>query len=333
MNRQFVYLLAVVLACLLTCGCKGSAGKTTDTSTNSKTKLIGNFNVDSAYAFVARQVAFGPRVPGTPAHEQCGAYLAEKLRSFGADTVIEQRATVTAFNGDVLPINNIFASFNSQATNTVLLVAHWDTRPWANMEASITDRTKPILGANDGASGVGVLLEIARNLSIKMPECGVDILLVDAEDYGSSDGFTNNDRSWCLGSQYWVKNMPYSSVNRPTYGILLDMVGGIDAKFHREHFSHNNAKMPTVKVWGEASVLGYDGVFINKVGGAVVDDHVFITEAGIPTTDIIENINDVTGTFPATWHTLDDNMNNISKSSLDAVGKTVLNVIYKEKAL
>lgn len=333
MNRQFVYLLAIVLACLLTCGCKGSSGKTTDTSTNSKTKLIGNFNADSAYAYVAQQVAFGPRVPGTPGHEQCAAYLVDKLRSFGADTIIEQRTTVTAFNGDVLPINNIFASFNSKAPNTVLLVAHWDTRPWANMESANSDRTKPIPGANDGGSGVGVLLEIARNLGIKKPDCGVDILLVDAEDYGSDDGFTNNDKSWCLGSQYWINHMPYSSVNRPIYGILLDMVGGVDAKFHREHFSHHNAKLPTVKVWSEASALGFDGVFVNKVGGAVVDDHVFITEAGIPTTDIIENINDVTGTFPATWHTLDDNMDNISKSSLDAVGKTVLNVIYKEKEL
>ena len=244
-----------------------------------------------------------------------------------------QKAVVEAFNGDKLPITNIFARYNPEAPNRVLLVAHWDTRPWANMERSEEARSKPVPGANDGASGVGVLLEIARNLGMKAPECGVDILFDDAEDYGDTNGFSNNDRTWCLGTQYWVDHMPYNSINRPAYGILLDMVGGMGARFHREHFSNNNAKRPTVKVWAEAKALGFNDVFVNKVGGAVVDDHIFLTEAGIPTTDIIENMNDVTGDFPPTWHTLDDDMQHISLRPLEAVGKTVLNVLYKEPAL
>jgi len=334
MNRIIVGILAVVLTGVVVSACKGASGRTDQQADEPKKVILrGAFNADSAYRYVAEQVAFGPRVPGLPSHDRCAEYLVAKLRSFGADTIIEQKTVVEAFNGDKLPINNIFAVFNSQALNRVLLVAHWDTRPWANMEVTEEDRAKPIPGANDGGSGVGVILEIARNLGIKAPDCGVDILFVDAEDYGSSTGFAGNDESWCLGSQYWAKNMPYNSVNKPAYGILLDMVGGTGAKFHREHFSHHNAKLPTVKVWAEAKALGFDDVFINKVGGAVVDDHIFITEAGIPTTDIIENLSDVTGNFPATWHTLDDNMQHISRKSLDTVGKTVLNVVYKEKAL
>ena len=323
--------VALILAAAV-CSCSGAA-KTTDkqSKTTEKAVLLGSFDKDSAYQYIADQVAFGPRVPGTAAHDSCGSYLVEKLHQFGADTIIEQHAVVEAFNGDKLPINNIFAQFNPSALNRVLLVAHWDTRPWANMERSEERRLMPIPGANDGASGVGVILEIARNLNKTAPTCGVDILFTDAEDYGNSSGFNNNDESWCLGTQYWVENMPYNSVNRPAYGILLDMVGGTGARFHRELLSHKSAKNPTVKVWGEAKNLGYENIFINQVGGAVVDDHTFLIEAGIPTTDIIEHMSDATGNFPATWHTLDDDMQHISKETLEAVGNTVLNVIYKEK--
>lgn len=334
MSKIMISMLAVAMMPFMMVSCKNAtAGNDNQNKTAEPTALLGAFNADSAYSYVDAQVAFGPRVPGTASHDSCAAYLINKLNSFGADTVIVQKAVVEAFNGDKLPITNIFARYNSEAPNRVLLVAHWDTRPWANMERTEEARRKPVPGANDGASGVGVLLEIARNLGMKAPDCGVDILLDDAEDYGDTSGFGNNDRTWCLGTQYWVEHMPYNSINRPAYGILLDMVGGTGARFHREHFSHNNAKRPTVKVWAEAKALGFNDVFVNKVGGAVVDDHIFLTEAGIPTTDIIENMNDVTGDFPPTWHTLDDDMQHISRRPLEAVGKTVLNILYKEPAL
>lgn len=333
--KKFSIILTAGLAwVVLVCACSGSAGNTAKTEDkSSKPVLLGAFDKDSAYKYIADQVAFGPRVPGTKAHDDCGRYLADRLTQFGADTVIEQHAVVTAYNGDKLPINNIFARFNPEAVNRVLLVAHWDTRPWANMETTEDKRTMPVPGANDGASGVGVILEIARNLGMKAPDCGVDILFTDAEDYGKEGGFDNNDESWCLGTQYWVENMPYSSVNRPSYGILLDMVGGTDARFHREVLSNAEAKSPTVKIWSEGNTLGFGDIFVNQIGGAVVDDHLFLIKAGIPTTDIIEHVSDATGNFPATWHTLADDMQHISTKTLDAVGKTVLNVVYKEKSI
>ena len=333
--KKLSFTLTAVLACVaILCSCSGAAGSTAKSDNKaSKPVLHGSFDKDSAYKYIAEQVAFGPRVPGTKAHDDCGQYLVNRLKQFGADTVIEQHTIVEAFNGDKLPINNIFARFNPLAINRVLLVAHWDTRPWANMETTDDKRSMPVLGANDGASGVGVILEIARNLGIKAPECGVDILFTDAEDYGNEGGFVNNDETWCLGTQYWVENMPYTSVNRPAYGILLDMVGGTDARFHREMMSNAEAKSPTVKIWSEANTLGFGDIFVNKVGGAVIDDHVFLIKAGIPTTDIIEHVSKATGNFPATWHTLDDDMQHISTKTLDAVGKTVLNVIYKEKSI
>ena len=333
MIRLTTKLSAAFILAVAVCSCSGVA-KSADkkSASTEKAVLLGSFDKDSAYQYIADQVAFGPRVPGTESHIACGNYLVEKLRKFGADTVIEQQAVVEAFNGDKLPIKNIFAQFNPSALNRVLLVAHWDSRPWANMERNDERRALPIPGANDGASGVGVILEIARNINMKTPDCGVDVLFTDAEDYGSTSGFTNNDESWCLGTQYWVKNMPYNSINRPAYGILLDMVGGTGARFHRELASHNDARPATIKIWSEAKNLGYEDIFINKVGGAIVDDHTFLIEAGIPTTDIIEHVSEVTGSFPATWHTLDDDIQHISKETLDAVGNTVLNVIYKEKA-
>mgnify|MGYP002546719025 CR=1 FL=1 len=236
--------------------------------------------------------------------------------------------------GDRLPITNILASFNtaSESTRRILLVAHWDTRPWADRESDSTMRSQPIAGANDGGSGTGVLLEIARNLGKRRAAVNVDILFVDGEDYGDDTGFGGDESSWCLGTQYWVENMvPYTDT-LPLYGILLDMVGGRDAKFHYEYFSQINAPVPTAKVWSEAERLGFDDVFIRAVGGAVTDDHIFLNRAGIPTTDIIETLNDRTQSFNPTWHTLDDNMDNIDRSTLRAVGCTVLNVVYKEKA-
>ena len=334
MKKISFTLTAVLTTVAIFCSCSGSAGSTAKSEDNaSKPMLLGAFDKDSAYKFIAEQVAFGPRVPGTAAHDECGSYLVDRLRQFGADTVMEQHAVVTAFNGDKLPINNIFARYNSQALNRILLVAHWDTRPWANMESSDDKRSQPVPGANDGASGVGVILEIARNLGMKAPDCGVDILFTDAEDYGNDSGFGNNEDSWCLGTQYWVENMPYNNISRPSYGILLDMVGGTDARFHREMLSNTEAKSPTVKIWSEANTLGFGDIFVNKVGGGVVDDHLFLIRSGIPTTDIIEHISDATGNFPATWHTLADDMQHISTKTLDAVGKTVLNVVYKENAI
>ncbi|MFN6038376.1 MAG: M28 family peptidase, partial [Bacteroidota bacterium] len=161
-------------------------------------------NSDSAYNFVKKQCDFGPRAPGTKAHEQCASWLENKLKSYGANVLI-QKSTLTTYDQKKWLCKNIIAEFNPDAKERVLLLAHWDSRPFADHDSLEQDRKKPILGANDGASGVGVLIEVARNISIKKPEIGIDVLLVDLEDYGDPDG--NTDNSWCLGTQYWSKNL------------------------------------------------------------------------------------------------------------------------------
>jgi len=218
--------------------------------------------------------------------------------------------------------------FNKDAVKRVLLLAHWDTRLWADAEADASKHSTPIDGANDGGSGVGVLLEIARCLGVEKPTIGVDILFVDAEDYGQSQG--DDENTWCLGTQYWIKNLPYTPGSIPEYGILLDMVGGKDAKFHREYASQYLAGHIVDKVWTMAVASGYGNVFVNEVGGSVMDDHVYVNQANIPCIDIIENNNPSTSSFNPTWHTLNDNMSNIDRQSLKAVGQTVLNLIYQE---
>ena len=328
---KHLYLpLYIMLVGILT-GCSGNSGDTREAETTDSISTAATtapiFDSDSAYAYVKRQVDFGPRVPGSQGHKACEQWLAETLQSLGADTVIEQRTTVTAYNGDRLPINNIMGRFNTATSNRVLLVAHYDTRPWADNDPDASNRSKPILGANDGASGVGVLLEIARLAGINPPVgTGIDILFIDAEDYGSEGGAED---SWCLGTQHWTANMPYTLSTTPRYGILLDMVGGHGARFHREPVSQHFAPAIVDMVWAEGAKAGYADRFINEAGAAVVDDHLFLNRAGIPTIDIIEAVSTTTGTFPAHWHTLDDNMDAIDAATLKAVGQTVVNTIYK----
>lgn len=311
---------------LIACSAKQETKEETIVASIEESAQI-EFNADSAYCQVQAQVDFGPRVPGTDGHKHCAEYLVSELNRYGVDTVIQQKTTVTAFNGDKLPINNIMGQINKDAVVRVLLLAHWDTRPWADAEADESKHSMPIPGANDGGSGVGVLLEIARCLQEKKPAIGVDILFVDAEDYGTSSGAED---SWCLGTQYWIKNMPYSPSRRPKYGILLDMVGGKNAKFYREYISQYSASPIVDKVWTVAAASGYAGKFVNELCPSIVDDHFYVNQGGIPCIDIIECQNPQTNSFNPTWHTLDDNMSNIDKQSLKAVGQTLLNVIYSE---
>lgn len=337
--RIDILISAITSLVLTACsaGANDSAASGTDTASVSQATPatvaveMPQFNADSAFNYVKAQVDFGVRVPGTESHRRCATYLAGELKRHGADSVVEQKTTVTAFNGDRLPINNIMGRYNLDADKRILLLAHWDTRPWAECDPDNSMREKPIPGANDGASGVGVLLEIARQLGEKRPDIGVDILFVDAEDYGTSEGEMSTD-SWALGTQYWVKNMPYKAGAYPMYGILLDMVGGKNAMFHREQYSHYYATQVVDKVWGNAAKTGHDKRFVNQLGGGVTDDHYFIiTQAGIPCIDIIENQNPLTGSFNPTWHTHADNIDNIDAATLKAVGDVVLYTIYNEK--
>lgn len=288
------------------------------------------FEEDSAYKYMQQQVDFGFRIPNTTAHRATAEFLALELRRHGADVFI-QEARVTAYNGTILNAKNIIGSYSPEKKDRVLLFAHWDSRPYADNDPDKANHQKPIMGANDGASGVGVLLEIARLVGERLPNIGIDIIFFDAEDYGQPyfyEGPENED-SWALGTQYWAAR-PHRPGYRARYGILLDMVGGKDAIFAREGFSQRYASGVNDKVWSAAQRLGYGKYFVNTEGGYITDDHVYVNRMGIPSIDIIQyDPNTETG-FCKQWHTLDDTMDFIDKETLKAVGQTVLEIIYNE---
>lgn len=280
------------------------------------------FNADSAYQHIDRQVGFGPRVPGSKAHEQCADWLVSKFSGYGLETVM-QKAPMSTYDGKKWTLKNIIASYKPEQKRRVLLCSHWDSRPFA--ESDTQDKDKPIDGADDGASGVGVLVEIARQLSISKPDIGVDIVLFDLEDYGKN-GATGED-TWGLGSQYWSKN-PHKPDYTAEYGILLDMVGAKDATFPKEGNSMQYAPNVVEKIWKTAERAGYSYYFIDAQVGQVTDDHYYVnTIAKIPTADIIY-MSPVTETFGTHHHTHNDNMTIIDKKTLDAVGQTLMEVLY-----
>ena len=290
---------------------------------------VPNFNSDSAYFFVERQVSFGPRVISSKAWDQCSKYLTNKLESYGAKVIVQQ-APITTYDQKKHTLRNIIGSYSPEKNNRIALFAHWDSRHVADYDTINT--SKPILGANDGGSGVGVLLEIARNINLKNPKIGVDIIFFDAEDYGQPENskFPTMNDSWCLGSQYWSKN-PHKQNYFAKYGILLDMVGGKDAEFWQEGISSYYASNIIKKVWDIAHNIGYSNFFIYKKSPQIMDDHYYVnTITGIPTIDIIEYDPFSKTNFNKHWHTHADNMNNVDRETLKAVGQTVMRVIYSE---
>ena len=332
MNTLLTHIIPLMIALTMACSCSGGSTQAVSEAAPAKMEAAA-FCADSAMEYARRQVAFGPRTPGSATHDACRDYLVAQLRTFGADTVIVQSGSAVAWDGKTLPISNILAQYNPTATARVILLAHYDTRPWADREPDEARRNTPIDGANDGASGVAVLLEIARQLNLKAPEIGVDILLTDVEDYGAPDWeqVDNQEDTWCLGADYFAANMPYTTANRPRFGILLDMVGGRNARFHREYLSSRLAQAVTAKVWAMAKRLGLDNRFIQSEGNAITDDHMPLIRRGIPVCNIIENNAADTVTFPATWHTLSDNIANLDPATMADAGTVVLTIVYNEK--
>jgi len=292
---------------------------------------VPEFNPDSAFHFVKSQTDFGPRVPNTEAHAKCADYLTVKMKQY-ADTVLVQKGQVRAYNNDILNIQNIISVFNPGAKKRILLGAHWDSRPYADHDPDKSVRWDPIQGANDGASGVGVLLEIARVLAKSDPGLGIDIIFFDAEDYGppESDQSQKTDARG-LGSQYWARN-PHKYGYDAYYGILLDMVGAENALFPQERFSTYYAPDVVDKVWGIADRIGYGQYFLDKEGGVINDDHYYVNEIiGIPMINIIHLRPDAKdGPFFKYWHTKEDTIDKISPQTLDVVGTVVLNVLFRE---
>lgn len=324
-TRHFPFIL---LLFLFSCTQEKKKPETSETKPE-RIVSVPTFNADSAYAYVKAQVDFGPRVPMTKAHTNCAEYLTAQLKKY-ADSVIVQTGIVTTFDGKKLDLKNIIAQFSPQQKRRVLLCAHWDTRPWADQDP--VRKGEPNDGANDGASGVAVLLEIARQLKQSKPAIGIDIIMFDAEDYGQPDDspLPRKQDTYGLGSQYWAKN-PHVRNYYAEYGILLDMVGAKNASFSRERYSLQFASSVVTKVWNTANQIGYSDYFLFRDGGLVTDDHYYInTMTNIPCIDIIQYDSNTSTGFGSYWHTHQDNMSIIDANTLKAVGQTVLQVIYSE---
>jgi len=285
------------------------------------------FNADSAYVYVKKQVSFGPRVPNTEAHRKCAAWIAGEFRRHGM-SVIEQKFQAPHYKGATFDGNNIIAQYKPENPRRILIAAHWDSRFQADQDTK--DKNKPILGADDGGSGVGILLEIARLLKEQPVDIGVDLICFDAEDQGDdADDGQDHSQTWCLGAQYWSKNL-HRPGYMPQFGILLDMVGGANPKFQKEGISMQAAPGIVQKVWSTAAALGYSNVFVEENGSPVTDDHYFvITNARIPMIDIISRPGGTRSGFVAHWHTHDDNMNAIEPNTLRIVGEVCVAVIYR----
>ena len=292
------------------------------------------FSADSAYAYIEAQMAYGPRVPNSKAHNDCAVWFIQQLRMRGAKVEL-QRGQMPDYRGNMQQIYNIIAHFSTPdiaKRPRVLLGAHYDTRPWCDEEETYEDRYYNVPGANDGASGVGVLLEVARQLSLRIADSTlrtpVDIILFDVEDMGTPHFYTGMERAdtWCLGSQLWATN--YSSQSSDVsykFGIVLDMIGAPDASFPRELYSSQYAGNYQQQIWKSAERLGYGAMFSNQQSYPITDDHYYVNYiAGIPCVDIIHyDIRNATG-FPHWWHTRNDDMSNISKATLQAVGEVVM---------
>ena len=311
----------IFFLCIILCGCKSRKPVTEDESS-----LCGpTFCEDSAYVFCAEQCQFGPRTMNSEAHEQCAEWIINKFKGYGC-TVVTQKANLQGWDGTMLASTNIIASINPDIKERYLLCAHWDSRPWADNDIDEKNHHTPVMAANDGASGVAVMLEIARIIGDSI---GIDFVCFDAEDYGSPQWSDNHDEnSWALGSQYFAQQYANgtSAIKGPWQGaILLDMVGGQGAHFYQEGLSVRYASQTVTDVWQAANTAGYGSLFIHEISGTITDDHTPLNEAGIPTIDIIPYYPDCEqSSFGPTWHTIDDDMQHIDKTTLKAVGQTLI---------
>jgi glutaminyl-peptide cyclotransferase len=278
-----------------------------------------DFSGKEAFGYLTAQTNFGPRNPNSVGHRNCLDYLVGELRGF-ADAVNRQDFTHTGSRGEEIRLTNIIASFNLTATNRVMFCAHWDTRPWADKDSDPSKHNQPIIGANDGASGVAVLLEVAKLIKQSHPPIGVDILLFDGEDLGRNDDLTN----FALGSKYFASHK--SSTFNPQYGILLDMIGDAQLEIKKEQNSVRYAPDVVEYVWSVAQRLGLQQ-FVSESGPYVYDDHIPLNEAGIKTVDLIDF--DYPDRSNRYWHTLEDTPDKCSPASLQAVGTLLVHLIYQ----
>ena len=318
-----------MISTLVSCGLRKQASDETMTI-----QPIGpTFMADSAFRFCQQQCDFGPRVMNSEAHEQCGRWIISKFSQFGM-TVTTQQAVLKGYDGTPLKSTNIIASYLPEHNDRLLLCAHWDSRPWADNDPDEANHKTPVMAANDGASGVAVMLEIARLLSADTLKLGVDFVCFDAEDWGVPQWSETMDTgdSWALGAQYWAANCPKQQAKKYRFGILLDMVGGQGAQFYKEGMSVQYAPNIVDKVWRAAQIVGFGSMFPAQTGGNITDDHIPVNRvAKIPCIDIIPYYPDCQqSSFGPTWHTVLDDMEHIDRNTLQAVGQTVVQVLFSE---
>ncbi len=287
---------------------------------------IPDFNADSAFTFVDKQLSFGFRHPGAPGHEQCANYIAATMKRW-CDTVIVQSFSAKLWNGDIAKGKNIIASLSPEKERRILLAAHWDSRQWADHDPDSNNWRKPLLGANDGASGVGVLMEMARVMSAMPPNVGVDFIFFDIEDQGIPEWANRyEDNTWCLGSQYWAQS-PHRLFYKADYGILFDMVGTANPRFTKEEVSMNFAQGLCNKLWNCAAQLGYANIFVDQISSAILDDHLYVNQIlRIPTIDIVQN--SLESSFYPYWHSISDDINAVDRNTMRMVGSIAMKVVY-----
>jgi Zn-dependent M28 family amino/carboxypeptidase len=324
----FIFTLVTLTLCFGACSNDKKPSKQTaqtpQSNTNAYKQVSPMFNADSAYFFIEKQVAFGPRIVESKASLQCADWIASKFKSYGAQVIL-QKGSMTNWDKRKIKVTNIIAQINPTAKKRILLTAHWDSRPYADNDPIVSNRTKPVLAADDGGSGVAVMIEVARIISENKLPIGVDFMCFDAEDLGKPEF----EDSYCLGTQYWGKNIVPANYHAD-FAINLDMVGGKGATFIWEKNSIDQGETYLRKVWEKAALLGYANQFQYLQNGQITDDHVYVHQyTQIPAIDII-HFNPNTG-FPAWWHTVNDDLNNIDKGTLKAVGQTLLEVIFTEK--
>lgn len=328
MKSKYI-LLPLLLVATLFISCKSNKQATTE---QDEINLVGpTFIGDSAMVYCQKQCDFGPRTMNSKAHDFCQDWIETKFKSFGMD-VEEQKADLTGWDGTTLHSTNIIAHFNPKAERRIFLCAHWDCRPWADNDPDSTNWHKPVMAANDAASGVAVMLEVARLLQKDTTlAIGVDFVCFDAEDYGTpqwAENQENSEATWALGAQYWASHL---NGYKPQFGILLDMVGGQGASFYQEGFSLKYAASIVDKVWANARHAGFSSQFPTSQGGFITDDHDPVNKAGIPTIDIIPYYPDCQqSSFGPTWHTVSDDMQHLDVNTLKAVGQTLIQTIYTE---
>ena len=325
--KKFVLFAACLLALA---GCKNNQETVDSTAVATVVDYtqvaVPEFSADSAFGYVAAQLSFGNRIPGSKGWQQCADYLERQMRRW-CDTVIVQSFNATLWNGTTVPGKNIIGSLNMNAGKRVLLAAHWDSRQWADHDRDDAKHRSPVPGANDGASGVAALMEMARVMSAMRPSVGIDIIFFDVEDQGAPEWAESTDpNTWCKGSQHWSRN-PHVPFYSAVYGVLFDMVGTLHPRFTRERISNYYAPGLMDKLWNAASALGYGNVFLPDETDEILDDHYYVNSlAGIPMVDIVQNSG--TTSFFEHWHTVTDDLNSVSGESLRMVATVTMKAIY-----